>query len=79
MVNYYLVPKSKEFFQQKKKKRSFPRRKLSPRKINIFTITASFLTSGGTHVDKLFHFFHPIGTPITRVIKTNRDQLISIL
>lgn len=79
MVNY-LVPKSKVFPQ---KPEHFPEENfhhVNVHKINIdFTMSALILTSGGTHANKLLHFFHPVGSPITRIIKTNRGPLIPIL
>ena len=77
MVNYYLVPKSRVFPQNQK---HFPEE--NPHHINVheintdFTVTALILTSGETHIDKLLHFFHPICTPLTRIIKTNKGQLL---
>lgn len=75
IVNYYVVfPQDQERFPEE----NF--HYINVHKINVNSaITALILTTGETHVDKLFHFFHSICTPITRIIKTNRGQLIPTL
>lgn len=83
MFNYYLVPKSKYLRVFPQNEEHFPEENfhhIDVHKINVDSaITALILTSGKTHVDKLFYFFYPICTPITRIIKTNRGQLIPTL